>query len=238
MSRRVASLYFCFLISASFASAQSIENVQVVFTGQRVLISYDLNGKPDEKYRVQVYGSHNNFASPLRLVTGAVGEGVTAGKAKTIEWNIAEEVVTFKGQITFRLRGEVMAAALSLKSPAANSSIKTGKSTEIKWTGGNKNGSVRLELLQNGAVVKAINEGANGGAYAWNVPKDLAKGTYELKISSGGQTASSGPVTVKSPLPLWVKLSPIVVAGVIVVLLLPKDTPPPDPDLPNAPRPD
>lgn len=224
---------------SSFASAQSIENVQVVFTGQRVLINYDLIGKAEEKYVIQVYGSHNNFASPLRLVTGAVGEGVTSGKAKTIEWNITEEVVTYRGQITFRLRGEVMAAALSLKSPAANSTIKTGKSTEINWTGGNKNATVRVELMQKGAVVKLINEGANNGVYTWNVPKDIAKGTYELKISGGGETVLSGPVTVRSPLPLWVKLSPAVVAGVVVFLILtdPGPTETTDPDLPNAPRP-
>lgn len=223
-------------------TAQSIENFHAEFTDQKVIVSYDLNGNPSEKYRIQLYGSHNNFSAPLRLVSGAVGDNITSGKAKTIEWHVAEELVTFRGQITFRLRGEIMAVALSLQSPAANSTIRTGKKTDIKWSGGSKSASVKLELMQDGKVVNTINEGSNVGIYSWSVPKDMQKGAYNLRISTGSESMVSGPVVVKSPWPLWVKLSPIVVAGVVVFLLLPDDpeTPDPpvvDPDLPSAPRP-
>jgi hypothetical protein len=172
-----------------------------------------------------------------------VGDGIVPGKSKTIEWNIAEELVTYRGQISFRLKGEVTATALSFQLPAANSTIRTGKVAGIEWKGGNKTAQVKLELLQGGRVIRSIHEGSNSGKYAWSVPKDLEKGTYNLRISAASENVVSGPVVVKSPLPLWVKLSPVVVAGVVVVLILTKPTDPTGPqdsvddDLPNAPRP-
>jgi hypothetical protein len=235
----VSLICLCFFSLCSVG--QSIDNVQAVFTDKKVLINYDLNGKSEEKYSIRIFGSHNSFSTPLRLVSGAVGDGITAGKAKTIEWHVADELTSFRGQITFKLKGEVMAAPLMLQSPAANGTMRTGKKFDIKWTGGRKTEQVKLELLQDGKVFKTVGEGANTGTFSWTVPKDIAKGTYTVRATSGSESVTSGSVVVKSPLPLWVKLSPIVVAGILVFILLPDDPEPPpvtpDTDLPNAPRP-
>lgn len=242
MKRRlVKRILLTLLLSSSWQLllAQSIENVQAAFTGERVLVTYDLIGSADETYNIQIFGSHNNFSAPIRLVTGDVGPNVKAGKAKTIQWSIVEELVNFKGQITFRVRGEVVVPPLSIQSPGANATVKNGKTTEVKWTGGRKTANVKIELLQNGAVTNSITDAANTGSYSWVVPKDLAKGTYSLRLSSGTESATAGPVIVKAPLPLWAKLAPIAVAGVVaVVILLDKPiVPPPSTDLPDAPRP-
>jgi hypothetical protein len=223
------------------AAGQSIANVRAEINADKVLITYDLDGKPDQRYNISLYGSHNNFSSPLRLVTGSVGEGQVAGRAKVVEWRIGEELVTYVGQITFRLRGEVMAAGLRLQSPSANSVVKIGKKKEITWTGGKANQSVRIELLQDGRVVNVINESASNGSFVWNVPKDIQKGNYQIRLLSGSENTSPQAVQLKAGLPLWVKLSPILLAGVAVILFLPDDPveppPPPEADLPNAPRP-
>jgi hypothetical protein len=227
------------LVLAESAHAQSIENVKAQMQDKSVLITYDLTGKPDQKFHISLYGSHNNYASPLRLVTGAVGDGLTAGKSKVIEWRVGEELVTYTGQIVFRLKGEIMAGPLTLQSPAANSVVKLGKMKEIKWSGGKQSATTRIDLLQDGRVIRSIHEGTNTGAFAWKVPKDVAKGKYDLRITAGQETAQTIPLEIKSGLPLWMIIAPIaVVGGVAVFFLLPdKETPPAsESDLPNAPN--
>jgi hypothetical protein len=247
-TRRTASLYLAFSLciflwlTSGVLHAQSIENVRATYSDKLVRITYDLNGTPDQKFQITIYGSHNNYSAPLRLVTGAVGEGQTAGKAKTIEWRVGEDLVTFTGQIVFRLRGEVMAGPLSIQSPTLNSSLKLGKQKEIKWTGGQPTQQVRIELVKDGNVVRSINNSNNTGIYLWTVPKDIEKGNYAIRISSGSDSASTVPIEIKKGLPLWAILAPIaVIGGVVVYLMLPPKEPvdntPPLDDLPDAPAP-
>jgi hypothetical protein len=227
------------LIFSQAVHSQSIENVRAQMQDKTVLITYDLTGNSDQKFNISVYGSHNNYASPLRLVSGAVGEGLTAGKSKIIEWRVGEELVTYVGQVVFRLKGDVMAGPLKLQSPSANSAVKLGKTKEIKWTGGKPSATTRIDLLQEGRVIRSIHEGTNTGTFAWTVPKDVAKGKYDLRLTAGSETAQTIPLEIKKALPLWMVLAPIaVVGGVAVIFLLPDKQPPTSGDLPDAPNPD
>src|SRR5690348_15170169 len=90
-------LLFLLVLISGIARAQSIENVRAEAFDKMVRITYDLNGKVEQRFNISVYGSHNNFSSPLRLVSGAVGENQTAGKLKSIEWRIGDELVTYTG---------------------------------------------------------------------------------------------------------------------------------------------
>ncbi len=226
------------LISAEAVHSQSIENVHAQMQDKSVLITYDLTGKPDQKFHISLYGSHNNYASPLRLVTGAVGDGLTAGKSKVIEWRVGEELVSYAGQIVFRLKGEVMAGPLTLQSPAANSVVKLGKTKEIRWSGGKPSATTRIDLLQEGRVIRSVHEGTNTGAFAWKVPKDVAKGKYDLRITAGSESAQTIPVEIKSGLPLWMIIAPVAVIGGVAVFFLLPDKPTGEGDLPDAPNPD
>jgi hypothetical protein len=231
------SLTIVLLMLGFVASAQSIENVRAEFSDKMVRIHYDLNGKPEQRFKIVVFGSHNNYSSPLRLVSGAVGEGLAPGKDKVIDWRVGDELVSFAGQVVFRLKGELLAGPLSLQPHSGP--LKAGKNTTITWVGGNPSSSTRLELLQNGTVIKSIHEGSNSGSFIWKVPKDVKKGSYQLRISSGNETPPVVPVEVKAGMPLWMKLAPVGVAAIVaVIIFLPDGGGGGDDDLPDAPIPD
>src|SRR6266850_4032298 len=97
-------LIFTGLLVSGFVSSlsQSIENVKASFRDGKVTVVYDLTGgKPNQKYSLQLFGSHNNFNSPLTQVSGDVGQNIGSGKEKKIEWNAKLELDEFKGNIAF-----------------------------------------------------------------------------------------------------------------------------------------
>lgn len=226
------------------ASAQRIENFKASYAEGKVLITYDLiSSKPADKFKVELYGSHNNYSVPIKLVTGDVGKNIGPGVNKSVEWNAAVELGTFNGDVVFKLKGELLPPPLVITSPTEGSRITRGKTTEIKWTGGAPgNPSVSIDLTQKGAVVKTIvSTTNNNGAYTWSIPADLPKGEYTMKLTNGPETAQRGAIKVKSKLPLWVKLAPIAVVGVVVAILAKGggggDEGSANDELPNAPKP-
>lgn len=103
----LALLIFC----AYQASGQRLENIraEAIAGGDRVAITFDITGGQEgQKFRVSIYGSHNNFSAPLQLVSGDVGE-ITPGKNKRVEWNAKNELVEFNGNVTFEVRADGIA---------------------------------------------------------------------------------------------------------------------------------
>src|SRR5882762_1847745 len=85
--------------------AQKVENVRAAASGEQIIITYDLTGvKSDQRFKVNLYSSHNNFASPVQQVTGDVGDNIAAGKDKRIAWNAKSELSNFKGNLSFEVR--------------------------------------------------------------------------------------------------------------------------------------
>jgi hypothetical protein len=240
-ARSVAFLaFFC----SVEALAQRFENVRTSFSAGMVTIVYDITGStPDQKFNVEIFGSHNNFSTPLKNVIGDVGQNVSGGFNKQVQWNATADLGTFNGDITFRLRGEVVGAAYTITNPAGGRTLRTGKSATITWKGGLTAQQVKLDLVQNGTVVNSITTGtANSGEFVWQVPSDIPKGNYNLRLVGGSQTTQSSTFRIAKKIPLWLKLSPLVVAGVLIAVLA-KDKPTTpgtetgDDDLPNAPDP-
>src|SRR5688500_3484254 len=92
------------------AEAQSLQNIHASFQDGKVLISYDLTGgNPQQKYNLNLYGSHNNYRYALSSVKGDVGTNISGGIGKRIEWNAAEKLAVFSGEITFKIKGEAVA---------------------------------------------------------------------------------------------------------------------------------
>jgi hypothetical protein len=202
------------LLFATFQlSAQRLENIraEAVNGGERVIITYNITGASQgQKFRVTVYGSHNNYSSPLSMVSGDLTD-VTAGNGKRIEWNAKAEMVEYSGNITFELRADPIAIPLTVKTP---SGVKKGKSTVITYEGIAPNESVKLELVKGGVVVNQIGVTNDPARYVWTVPSDATKGSdYQVRLTTGGRIANSGSFSLKS------KTSPLVyiIPGVLVV---------------------
>jgi hypothetical protein len=201
------------------AFSQSIENVSAKFADGKVSITYDLKGKETQEYEIRVYSSHNQFSVTLRNVSGEVGRKIKSGTGKLIEWD-ANELVNYNGELTFKLRGEVMAGGLRFSNPVVGSSFRRGKTASIKWEGGKQNDNAQIELLKGGQKISSAPAFKNLGSYDYPFPADLQKGNdYTLRLLTSGQTIVSPVFAVKSKIPLLLKLSPIVVVAAVVGFL-------------------
>src|SRR6185295_7886990 len=97
---RMSRVLFIAIFACAFlgVKAQKVENVRAAASGEQIIITYDLSGtKPEQRFKVNLYSSHNNFAAPVFQVTGDLGENVSAGKGKHIAWNAKNEIANFKG---------------------------------------------------------------------------------------------------------------------------------------------
>jgi hypothetical protein len=225
-----------FLLIAGFAPrliGQKIANVRASTQGSFVEISFDLiESEPGEKFRVSLYGSHDNFTSALTRVSGDAGDQpVKAGTGKKVLWDAASELRNFQGPITFEVRAEVIPAPLVITHPAAGDRFKRESNLEITWS---KQKDGRLELMRNGVSVTRIGEGSNGKV-TWRLPSDVKPGRgYQVKLTSGSESITSGEFKVSPKVPLVVKVLPVLAAGVVAYLLLGGDKEeslplPPDP---------
>jgi hypothetical protein len=98
---------------------------------------------------------------------------------------------------------------LTVVSPNGGETWPGGSPQTISWTwSGPLTGSVRIDLLQAGHVVRTITPstplGANGsGNYLWNVPSDIATGAYAVRVVSGSakgiSDTSNASFTILNP---------------------------------------
>lgn len=224
-------------------SAQTFENVNATFQGNKVLITYDLiAAQQDQPYAVEIFGSHNNYTAPINVFTGDAGNNVKPGANKKVEWDVLAELKTFKGEITFELRGKPVILKLNFKSPVTGGSVRRGKTSSVQWLGGTPDQQVKLELYKNGQFVSVLSDRPNSGDFDWAVPKEMEKGEgFTLKLTSGQESVSSGAFAIKSKIPLALKIAPVVLVGAAIAIFFDTEPPPPPPggqDLPEAPDPD
>jgi hypothetical protein len=228
------------LLTTSLA-AQRVENIkaEVFGEGEKAVITYDINGAAvGQKFKVTVYGSHNNFAAPLTLVTGDVGRDreISGGANKRIEWSAKSELKDFIGDVTFEVRAEVVAASFIFQRPSLGSKVKRGKTADIIWQGGVPGENVRLDLLKDGTVINQIASTQNSLRYSWPVPKSMDKGKgYQIRLSGESGTVVSGTFGIKSKTPFIVKALPfLLIVGGGAAWWFTKPPPPPE-ELPEPP---
>jgi hypothetical protein len=234
-------LLFPMLLLSIPLAAQRIENIkaEVFGEGEKVVITYDINGASQgQKFRVSIYGSHNNFSSPLTLVSGDVGRNqeVPAGQHKRIEWSAKDELKDFSGDITFEVRAELIAAVFQIRNPVPGGKFKRGKTAEISWSGGSAGENVRLDLMKGGVVALQIAATQNQQRYSWAIPKSLAKAKdYQIRLSGESGSATSANFAIKSKTPFIVKALPFLAAGVAAYFIFGGDKTPEKVTLPEPP---
>jgi hypothetical protein len=164
--------------------AQTVKNVQARAQENSVIISYDLVGSATgQTFDVQLKSSHNNFATPLKEVSGDVGKGQEAGFAKTITWNAMKEIGVFSGNISFEVVATLTFTPLQFTQPTAGAGVKIGKPSDVRWEGGATNASLNMQLMRSNQKLFDIGDVGNSGSYTWNVPKTLEKGeNYSLRL--------------------------------------------------------
>jgi Ser-Thr-rich glycosyl-phosphatidyl-inositol-anchored membrane family len=225
------------LLLAFVVSGQTIENVAATFADGKVIVTYDIKANnPKQQYKIDLYSSHNGYSYALKNVTGDAGSNITSG-TKRIVWDATTELETYSGQVTFKVKGEILPLAFSFITPSSTGSMRRGKSNLIKWEGGAPGQNVKLELYEGDTRVTDIADTKNTGQYTWAVPKDFKTGkNYTLRIANGTQTVNSTAFAVKPKVPLLLKVSPLLIIGAVIIFW-PDSPPPPEDKLAGAPNP-
>jgi hypothetical protein len=216
------SVTVCFLVTFLIihCRGQFAENITSAFEHGRAIITYDLVGlKAKETYIISLYASHNNFSSPLKLVSGDVGRNITEGKGKKIEWNASEEAANYKGTITFRIDVALLFTPLEFINPTGGA-IRRGTTAIIEWRGGYIGNEKELVLYKGSVRVATLGKMKNVWQYTWAIPKDIERGDdYTLRLSGGNENLTSNAFRIKRRTPLLLKLSPIIAAAAIIPFL-------------------
>ena len=91
-------ILFCFCIKAQTANIRAVEQ-----KGQKIYITYDLEGSPG-KYNIKLFVKSNNsysWSSALKSVSGNVGANQTVGSNKHIVWDVLSDRDKFEGDWVF-----------------------------------------------------------------------------------------------------------------------------------------
>ena len=213
-------LIVCFIVLVSLATVQSqnvvIKNIELA--GEKIIVTYDLeDSNPINEYKLDLYASKDNYATPLSKVAGDVGLEVKPGKNKKIEWTVREEMGNYKGRISLEIRGKVYIPFVKLLNFNPNASYKKGKSYNLSLKAGNTN-PIHVELYKGSQRVSGEMNHPNNGAYTLTIPSSSKPGKdYRIKITDSKSSEDliySPFFQVKPKVPFLVKVAvPVVVVG-------------------------
>jgi Ser-Thr-rich glycosyl-phosphatidyl-inositol-anchored membrane family len=219
--RNALSFMVCFFGLVA-AQGQSIQNIKAVPAENSIItITYDIVGaKPEQKFQVSLYGSHNNYRTPITLASGDIGKNITGGIGKKIIWDGSSDLRNHKGELNFQVKAEIMAMPFSMKIPANGEKVRRGKGMNIEWEGGKITQNVRLELFEGAEFKSLIAETSNSGQFTWNIPSNQRKGYYIIKLVAGPDSVTSAEFGIKSRIPVIVYPIAAVGVGAAVVIIL------------------
>lgn len=241
--------FACFFLSY-WVSAQRVNNVRAAMDGNNVKILYNLEDPNSAaRYDIKLYCSFNNFSEPLKLVSGSTGKNIKPGVNLAITWTAQEELVNFKGDVTFEVRATLIGSYYTITNPSSVSKFKKGKLMPINWQGGESGDQIKIELVKLSQTIAVISESVgNQGSYIWTIPKSMKpSGAYQVKISKTSDVDSQGiskmfRVKGKSAAPYI--LIPLLIGGGVGAYIMtqgggpgPEPVNPPEKGLPLPPTP-
>jgi hypothetical protein len=222
--RLIAVVLLC---TPLLAFSQTIVIKKVELAGAQVIVHYELDdGNPNNEYLISLYSSKDNYATALTKVSGDVGMEVKPGPDKEIVWDIIAEYGGYKGKIALEVKCKVYVPFVKLAPINPKQKFSRGKTYPIKWKPGNSN-PVNIELYNGGERVSGELNHPNNGSFNLFIPKHAKAGNeYRLKISdprNSEEVIYSPYFKVGPAIPLWLKIAPVVVAGVVVGILVSGD---------------
>lgn len=210
-------------ISFLSASAQTIAIKKVELAGEKIIVHYDLeDGNPNNEYKLDLYASADNYATPLAKVKGDVGLEVKPGIDRRIEWSIRDEFGPYKGKLALEIRGKVYIPFVKIQNFDTEKSYKRGNSYNIAWKPGSTN-SINIDLYKGGERVGGESNLQNNGSHTFYIPTHAKKGSdYRLKITDTKNSEDvlyTSEFKVKPKVPLLVKVLPVLAVGGVVAAL-------------------
>jgi formylglycine-generating enzyme required for sulfatase activity len=118
--------------------AQQVQNVRFTQSGKQIIIAYEITGaQQGQTFDVQVYCSIDNFSSPLKSVTGSVGQGITGGSPRSIIWDVTSDRESLNGNISFEVRAKPSTvkstSTTTTTTPTAPATARVNPASEDYW---------------------------------------------------------------------------------------------------------
>ncbi len=237
-------VFYLLLPTASFA--QTLSNVTVKFESGLIAVHYDIESPdPSQLFEFYLYGSHDNYSSPLMEVTGDVGQKVSSGRQKVIYWDARKEFGNFKGDVNLKIKGDFYTPLVAYNDFINDQKIKKSKTMNITWEPVAEFEELTFEIVKNGSPITRKISIRNSGKYTWTVPGNYKAGDgYRVKLGSKENPMKyelSDEFTIKRKVPTLLKIAPVVVAGGVFVIMMGGDESPggqeTDESIPDPPNP-
>lgn len=138
--------------------------------------------------------------------------------------------------LIFITSGTLSAQALKFVEVNEVKALKRGKEYSIKWSGGQADQMIKIELYNHAEKVQSWDETMNNGELNIKLNSKLKPGIgYSFKILAGEDFVSSQDFQIKRKMPLAIIISTAIVVPVVVILFSTRDegkkiidpTPPP-----------
>lgn len=216
------------LLFSCVGRAQTIENVNVTFDGEKVTITYDLKySTANQKFKIALYSSHDNYARPISLLQGDFGDNVVPGTGNRIIWDAKNTLVPeFDADLTLKIKASKVEAPKLIVRPFSVSVYKRGRGLDLSWVGGNPGEKLNIELFNDGVLQKRIAERVENTkqSFSWAIPKRQKGGkNYSIRVSNSDQAtelANSQLFRIKPRTPFIVKVLPFFLVGGAAYFLL------------------
>ena len=219
-------LLLLLVCNQSVLYAQDFEVLDISQRNGTVYVNFKINANLEyERYKVQLFGSHDNYAKPLTRIEGPTeGEMGTSDETYTLEWKAQLELQNYIGNIQLELRGEV--SYLPVHTEVEKIVAKQEKTASLAWKGGNDRDRIRIELLKDGQQVETLAETDNTRDFLWAIPESLPKGNdYQIRwvnLTNEGETFTGPAFKVIGKNAWMIKAGliagAVVIGGTVVVL--------------------
>ena len=215
---RSAGILFWLLLVINVSIAQQIENLFFRQDGLNIMITYDLIGDTEKIYFITVFGSHDNFTTPIELITGDVGAEISPGAGKRITWDAKRELGEFKGNLRIRIHAKLTPI---IEFENVSSRFRRGKSHEIQWKTGTSKDNIQFELYRGNELINDLGQIPNTGSWNWAIPKNQKAGKgFRFKAIALNKTAYSVDFRISRKTPLMLKIAPFAIGiGVAAILV-------------------
>lgn len=214
--KNILLLVIVFAASLTHAQKMAIEKIELA--REKLVVYYTLDDtNPNHNYQVSLYSSKDNFAAPVTRVTGDVGNEVKPGAQKKIEWNMAQELGTYKGTLSIEVRAGVFVPIVKLSGFNPNLKYKRGKTYPILWTSGNNGGQIDIDLFDAQDRVHSDRNIPNTGKYEYAIPSSVKTGSdYRLKFTN---TRNRDEYIFSPPFRIVPKIPFAIKAGAAILVL-------------------
>ena len=218
------TIFLAAFFTSCAVAGQNLAIKNVELDGEKIIVNYDLeDSNPRNEYKLDLYASKDNFATPLSKVSGDVGPEVKPGLNKKIIWSVREEIGGYKGRIALEIRGKVYIPFVKLQNFNAGTVYKKGKSYNLSLKAGNTN-PIHVELYKGSQRISGEMNHPNNGAYTLTIPGNSKPGSdYRIKITDSKNAEEliySPNFKVKPKVPAWLKIAvPVLVAGGIIAAI-------------------